>query len=995
MKRYKSALKKNHPKTLRYNIGFMFKNFFDINDDKILRGMMDSYYSSNINLVLFIGQLQESRRNYFNPDDFNIKFDLKDIFDGIILWPTKLLAGHDLTEKKINEFLENYKDIPSVTISVKNKYGPSLLTDNTEGIEKTVSHLVEVHNCKNIAFIRGPEYHNPCNERYKSYLNGLKKYNLKYQEHLITDHLLLDVSSGMKSIDIFFKERKLVPKVEVDAIIAATDKLAIGANQRLTELGIKVPQDILLTGYDNSYVTKQMYPALTTVDTDFTQIGRYAIELLLDKLKGREVKNETIIPSKLIIRESCGCYCDTVSKARQIKKSSEKKDTNSRFDQLKHNKEHITKKIKAIMSDKEIPNNDCDEKLISTLIKDMNEGTNNNFLNTINLCIKKHIDNKGDPIIWHNVISEIRRYILETDLEKHQIENAENLFNQARSLISIHHDRLLGEELQKYIFLSSKVPEIGQLFHYSFEFPKMIENINSGLEILNVNTYYLSIFSDSNDVKTLTLIAGKDKNKKLNLNKEGLKYPTSLLLPDVINLDEKKYCFCVYPLYHEDNINGFITYGFLPELRFFYNSLSTSISSAIDTALLFLKLDEARIENEKLLSTIRRKNIKLKKAVGELNKANEMKNIFLANVSHEIRTPLNSIIGLAEIIKSMSSSYQINNNTDIIVDESSKLLDLINQILDISKIESGKFELMKESFDLYELKESIINLFFSQAIKKGLKFDFIIEKEIPRIINGDSLRLREILINLIGNAFKFTDKGSIDIKVNMIKKFKNFLLLKFLITDTGIGIPQDKQKIIFEAFEQVDNKFNRRYGGTGLGIAISKKFIEMMDGKIGVMSKEGQGSTFWFTARFKTDNGELKIKKEEDIQEYLNIKKKLNILFAEDNPVNQNIVCYHLNKFGCKVNIVDNGRKAIEAFLKEKFDVVLMDIQMPEMDGLEATKIIRSYPSGKDIPIIGFTAHAFESDIKEYIKIGINDVLIKPVKRIELIKKIVKFTAKL
>jgi len=641
MAKFKSALKKNHSETGRYNIGFMFKNFFDINDDKILKGMMDSYDKSNINLILFIGQLQESKKNYLNQEDFSINFDFKKIFDGLILWPTKLLADSSLTESKINDFLEIFKDIPSISISVKNKYGPSLLTDNINGIEKAVSHLVEVHNCKNIAFIRGPEYHNPCNERYQSYLNCLKKYNLKYQEHLVVKNSLLSIDSGIKSVDLFFNDRKLTPGVEIDAIIAASDKIAIGANQRLKELGIKVPKKIRLTGYDNSYLTKQMYPSLTTVDSEFTQIGKYAIEILLDKLKGKDVKKETIIPSKLIIRESCGCYCDTVSKAWHIYNPNKKNEPKVNSFISKDNIKQLSKNIEALLPQKELPDKNWAEELLLNLIKDLNEKTNNNFLYILNHYIKNHIDKKGDPIIWHNIISEIRNNILEITKEKNQIEIAENLFNQARSNISIHHDRILGEELQKYIFLSSRVPEIGQLFHYSFEFPKMIDNINNGLEILNVNTYFLSIFSDPVDIKSLTLLAGKDKNNKLQIDKKGIKYPTSLLLPDIIDLSKKKYCYCVYPLFHEDNINGFIIYGFSPDLRFFYNSLSTSISSAIDTALLFTKLDEAKKEKENLLTTIKSKNIKLKKAMEESNKANELKSIFLANMSHEIRTPLN------------------------------------------------------------------------------------------------------------------------------------------------------------------------------------------------------------------------------------------------------------------------------------------------------------------------------------------------------------------
>jgi len=519
---------------------------------------------------------------------------------------------------------------------------------------------------------------------------------------------------------------------------------------------------------------------------------------------------------------------------------------------------------------------------------------------------------------------------------------------------------------------------------------ELLNKIYNSLSMLKIPGCYLSLIDNESDLKYSRLVLGFNERDKLVISPKGIKYMTLNMLPDIINLSDEKFCLSFFPIDHRNNKIGYIFYEYSHEYIYYYESISNAIVSALDIAALILKLENTQKANEKLLETINSQNITLKKAVSQTKKANKEKTNFLAEVSHDIRTPINAIIGITEVVKSLVSSEFINSYNDIIIDESTHLIELLNQLLDISKIEAGKIRLIKNQFNIFSLIHAINNLFRNTADKKMISCNFFIDNEVPKFVNGDSLKLREILINLIGNSFKYTDKGNISITLNKDSETDRSVKIKFTITDTGTGIPFKKQKEIFKPFFQGENLQNQKIKGTGLGMSIAKKFVKLMNGEIGVISREGEGSTFWFTAEF--DKIEEKNLKTNNIieQETIN-KKSAKILVAEDYPTNQKIVSFYLKEAGHMPIIVDDGEKAVDKFAKEDFDLILMDMQMPVMDGITATKIIRSTDKGKTIPIIGFTANAFENDFKEFNKSGINDIIIKPFLKNDFLLKIMKW----
>ncbi len=377
----------------------------------------------------------------------------------------------------------------------------------------------------------------------------------------------------------------------------------------------------------------------------------------------------------------------------------------------------------------------------------------------------------------------------------------------------------------------------------------------------------------------------------------------------------------------------------------------------------------------------------LKKAKIQAEEGTKTKSQFLANMSHEIRTPLNGILGMAQILNETKLTKKQRDIVNILSTSGENLLVLINDILDFSKIEAGKINFINKDFRLDKPIKEIYDILSRRAEEKGLLLYVNFDKNIPDYVNGDEYRFKQVVLNLVNNAIKFTEKGQIKISVEQVGIVNGKNKIKVSVEDTGIGIPEAKKRKLFQSFSQLDPSSTKQYEGTGLGLAISKLLTEMMGGEIGVESTQGSGSTFWFTACFK-EGVAPKTEQEKPAKQIKRLEgKKISVLVVEDNLINQKISSFSLKKAGMEVTLANNGLEAVELFKKQSFDVILMDIQMPVMDGYGATREIRKIEESLNthIPIIALTANAMQGDAEKCFSAGMDNYISKPFKIDKLI----------
>jgi signal transduction histidine kinase/FixJ family two-component response regulator len=824
--------------------------------------------------------------------------------------------------------------------------------------------------------------------------------NLPIIEPFITKPNDFSEATGVSAVHYYFDKLKLTPKKDIEAIICVSDLVALGVSNALSQRNIEIPSDIALVGFNNTNQSLMCHPPITTVAPNLANKGVLASELLIQKILDIDTYQQQIIyvDTNLLIRHSCGCLENT-SEFFHLNLNEQT------ISAIKEQLDIIAQGTLAILEDNWI------HTLIDNFLLSLYDTSSIDFISFFEKVLDKLKDKSENISMLHLVITEMRKSFTALINDPSLILRASNLWNQARVQIHLAFEYILANNQNATDKLLFSLHATNQTLMATYNRSELYTAIERLLLELGIPGCYISLYEDEQTpLKKGRLIFAFRDFSRISIDKNGIIFNPKDLIPQEIK-PTSRYTMILHPLYFKDIQLGFALFEVGPLNKATYHIFCSEISTALHRIMMFEELKKSEAERAKLLLELEKKNQELEKrieertadiqkvneqlqiAIKEANAASDAKTRFLANMSHEIRTPLNCIIGFAEILDNTQDLDQKKNYTHLIIDESEKLIDLINQILDLSKIEFGKLTLHNEPFDLIHLLEALTSTYSTTAQNKGLSYYCEVDPTIPQTLMGDALRLRQILVNLVGNAIKFTKDGGIKISVQKLNESANQLTLIFKISDTGIGIPKERQPSIFDIFVQSEDSTTRNYGGTGLGTSIAKQLVELMHGDIGVESEVNKGSTFWFTASFQTlpinhhqitDAIENKLNTLPISESY----KHFRILLAEDYPTNRKLALTHLRQIGCTIDIAENGLKALEKFKERPYDLILMDVQMPEMDGIEATKEIRKLPNGNSVYIIGLTANAFESDVIQYMQAGMDDIITKPFRKTSFLNKV-------
>ena len=950
----------------RPTIGFLTASLRDPYATFTWTNVMEIARNRDVNVLNIVGSRLRSAADEQKPEQ--VMFDLVDpsLIDGLIIFSEMLY--HYVSVEELKQFLNRFGDIPMTSIGVVEGI-PSVMLDKEEGMQQLVDHLVETHNYRRLAYLSGPSGEQTAEALYRGFLKGLAKHNIPFNAQLvIPNQPNWGDAIGSDGVRILLDERELQPGLDIDCIVACGDREATTAVEALQARGIRVPYDIAITGFNNLEQSHFACISLTTGDRRVDEVARRATEILIDAIDGQGLPPSEILPPEMVIRWSCGCIPETVRQAASEGASSLLPNASRSEDwPVSLDRKHVISEINAAADSALVENvpglsSDWADRLLDGFLDELNGNGPWRFLTVLEEILRIVMTTGYRVSPWQGVLSAMRKSIRPYLHDVVTVERAEDLWQQARTLLGDFAEReqgfrRLNDVIQVQIFNS-----IIQRLMTTFDIDGIMDVLASDLPQLGISSCFLSMYENPSDpAGWARLMLAYDDYGRIEIDQGGYLFKSRKLVPAEFLRSDRRVDLVGLPLHFHGEQLGFVILEMGPLDGNIYEALRMQISSAMKGAYLASR-------NEELY----REAVEARKAA---EAADDLKSRFLSTVSHELRTPLSLIVGTIEMqLREDANSEnplpdRYHRDLNNIRASAHHLNHLIGDVLDLTSSQAGQLRLVRSKLRVSEVLTEVITLGEVMARDKGLTWQTDIPKDLPYVW-GDQTRLQQVTLNLVSNAVKFTRSGTVTLWTEV---GKNRLMVA--VSDTGIGIPAEEQNAIFEEFFQSDRTVNQGFGGKGLGLAISRRLIELHGGQIGVLSSgtAGSGATVYYTLPI------LDLTQEKEAQS--GDRSRMVVILTEKAGVN-NPLQEHLLSKGFMVDLIDIGgpRRWSEEIISSPPGAIVLDYEPHGDRGWEVMRDLREYLPTQDIPMVFYT---LSEDLDQGALLDL-DYLTKPVSSSDL-----------